>query len=216
MTRWPQGGGAQYAARFAALADAGQDIHGEVRFCTALVAPGARVLDAGCGTGRIAVELARRGYRCVGVDVDPSMLAEAEQAAPEIRWVQADLADLALADEPPFDLVVCAGNVIPLVSPGTESAVVRAMADHLTPGGLLVTGFGLDRAHLPRAAALVGLDDLDGWCAAAGLRLDDRFATWDADPWIAGVPTGYAVSVFSHVASEPQDHVQPAPGRAGH
>lgn len=200
MTRWRQGEGAQYAARFRSLAASGADLHGEVRFCETLVEPGSRILDAGCGSGRIAVELARRGHRCVGVDVDASMLAEARADAEaaglgpdRLRWVEADLAGLRLDDEEPFDLVVCAGNVIPLVAPGTESAVLEALAAGLRPGGLLVTGFGLDRAHLPRSAALIPLADFDRWCGEAGLTLESRYATWDADPWPGD--GGYAVTV---------------------
>jgi SAM-dependent methyltransferase len=197
-TRWPQGSGAAYARRFADLAASGRDLHGEARFCSALVAPGARILDAGCGTGRIAIELARRGYSCVGVDLDPSMLAEAKRAAPQLTWLQGDLADpkLTLTDagEQPFDLVLCAGNVLPLVAEGTEAEAVRTMARQLRPDGLLVTGFGLDRAHLPASAALVDLGTFDSWCADAGLEPVARYATWNGDPWPGS--GGYAVSVF--------------------
>jgi SAM-dependent methyltransferase len=196
VTRWPQGGGADYAARFAALAESGVDLHGEARFCASLVPTGARILDAGCGTGRVAVELTRRGYECVGVDVDASMLAEARRAAPDGTWIRSDLADLDLRAEgltEPFDLVVCAGNVVPLVSAGAGARTVLRMAQQLRPGGLLVAGFGLDRAHLPRQAAVVPIDDYDQWCVAAGLSPQVRFATWDADPW--NPDCGYAVSV---------------------
>src|ERR1700712_2397787 len=110
MTLWPEGGGAEYAARFRALAASGKDLHGEASFCAALVEPGSSVLDAGCGTGRVAIELVRRGYHCVGVDTDASMLAEAERDAPDLRWVQADLSSLEALyadlgdDEAGFDL----------------------------------------------------------------------------------------------------------------
>ena len=50
------------------------------------------VLDAGCGTGRVAIELARHGVDVVGVDVDASMIGEARRRAPELEWVEADLA----------------------------------------------------------------------------------------------------------------------------
>lgn len=154
MNRWEQltGGtsGEQYAARFAELADRGQDVHGEARLCAALVPPGSRVLDAGCGTGRVLVELARLGYDGVGVDRDASMLAVARRSAPRLTWVQADLADLDPSTAGAgFDLVVAAGNVFPLLAPGTEGAVAAALAGVLRPGGLLVAGFGLDREHLP-------------------------------------------------------------------
>ncbi|MFH9412377.1 class I SAM-dependent methyltransferase [Streptomyces rochei] len=196
MNRWEQltGGtsGEQYAARFAELADRGQDVHGEARLCAALVPPGSRVLDAGCGTGRVLVELARLGYDGAGVDRDASMLAVARRSAPRLNWVQADLADLDPSTAGAgFDLVVAAGNVFPLLAPGTEGAVAAALAGVLRPGGLLVAGFGLDREHLPVPPGLT-LAEYDGHCAAAGLTLTDRFATWDADPYEGG---GYAVSV---------------------
>lgn len=197
MSRWNDvtGGvaGADYAARFARLAATGADVHGEARLCAALVPAGARILDAGCGTGRVAVRLAQLGYRCVGVDLDDSMLAEARRAAPELSWVLADLSRLRLPEgDGTFDLVVAAGNVVPLLAAGTEPAAVARLAAQLRPGGLLVAGFGLDAAHLPLASAPVTLDDYDGWCADAGLTLQRRLATWDGAGYDGG---GYAVNV---------------------
>ncbi|MFE2051994.1 class I SAM-dependent methyltransferase [Streptomyces sp. NPDC059459] len=198
MNRWEQltggGSGEQYAARFAELAERGQDVHGEARLCATLVPPGSRVLDAGCGTGRVLVQLAELGYDGAGVDQDASMLAVARRTAPELTWVQADLSDFdpaAAGLAPGFDLVVAAGNVFPLLAPGTEAAVVGVLARALRPGGLLVAGFGLDREHLPVPPGLT-LAQYDAYCAEAGLSLTDRFATWDADPYEGG---GYAVSI---------------------
>lgn len=198
MSRWEQltGGtsGRDYAARFAALAGSGTDVHGEARFCAALVPPGARVLDAGCGTGRVMIRLAELGYDCVGVDLDASMLAEARRQAPALPWFQSDLTafDPALLGiAAGFDLVVAAGNVFPLLAAGTEAAVAGRLAAALRPGGLLVAGFGLDEAHLPVPPGIT-LPQYDDCCASAGLTLVDRFATWDADPYTGG---GYAVSV---------------------
>jgi SAM-dependent methyltransferase len=182
--------GARYAARFAELAAAGADVHGEARFCAALVPPGSRVLDAGCGTGRVAIRLAELGYACVGVDVDEPMLAEARRAAPDLDWVRADLATLDLGDD--FDVVVAAGNVIPFLAAGTGPGVLARLAAHLRPGGLLVCGFGLDGRHLPAGAQVVGLVEFDRWAAAAGLEPERRYGTWDGDEYDGG---GYAVSV---------------------
>lgn len=186
--------GQGYAARFAALARSGMDVHGEARFCAALVPPGARVLDAGCGTGRVMMRLAELGYECVGVDLDASMLAVAQRQAPGLPWLQVDLAEfepapLGLAAD--FDLVVAAGNVFPLLAAGTESTVVKRLAAVLRPGGLMVAGFGLDEAHLPVPPGIT-LPEYDECCVAAGLALVDRFASWDAVPYVGG---GYAVSV---------------------
>jgi ubiquinone/menaquinone biosynthesis C-methylase UbiE len=198
VTRWTDatggGSGRDYAARFDALAASGADVHGEATLCAALVPPGSRVLDAGCGTGRVAIRLAELGYDCTGADVDASMLAVARERAPDLTWVEADLStlDLLAAGHLAYDLVVLAGNVVPLVAPGTEKAVVARVARHVRPGGLLVAGFGLDRAHLPPAAALLDLADYDTWCQAADLVTVRRLATWDGQPYDRG---GYAVSV---------------------
>ena len=62
--------GDEYQARFDSLAARGVDVHGEVAFVLGLDPAPASVLDAGCGTGRVAIELARRGVEVVGVDVD--------------------------------------------------------------------------------------------------------------------------------------------------
>ncbi|MGP8007251.1 MAG: class I SAM-dependent methyltransferase, partial [Acidimicrobiales bacterium] len=115
--------GDRYQQCFDDLAGSGVHVHGEADFVSAL-GP-ATVLDAGCGTGRVAIELAGRGFDVVGVDLDPSMLEVARAKAPSLRWVQADLAQLALGRT--FDAVVLAGNVMIFVNPGTEGAVLTAL-----------------------------------------------------------------------------------------
>ena len=194
QSRWTDatGGtrGPAYAARFASLAARGTDVHGEATLCASLVAPGTRVLDAGCGTGRVAIRLAELGYDCVGVDNDESMLAEARRSPAAVQWVLSGLAEVELAGR--FDLIVAAGNVIALVAAGTEADVIERLAGLLAPDGLLVAGFGLDAAHLPLAEAPFGLAEYDEWCVAAGLTLRDRFATWAGEPYDGG---GYAVSL---------------------
>ena len=178
MSRWLEetGGtrGQSYAEAFRALAASGKDVHGEAAYVAALVTPGSRVLDAGCGTGRVAVELARRGYDVVGVDNDDSMLSVARETAPELRWVDADLATLELGER--FDLVVAAGNVVVFLEPGTGPAVVARLARALRPGGLLVSGWLT--GDLP-------VEEYDGWAAAAGLEPVVRHATWQGEPMTA-------------------------------
>ncbi len=183
--------GADYDARWTALAAAGANVHGEVDFLMACLAPGrvARVLDAGCGTGRVALELARRGVEVVGVDLDPAMLAEARTKNPEGRWVQGDLATLALVEhhEPNgFDLVAMAGNVMIFLTPGTEGEVLARLAVHLVAEGLLVAGFELGTGRL-------SIERYDELALAAGFSLVDRYATWDRVPFVTG--GSYAVSV---------------------
>lgn len=198
-SRWEQltgrPSGDAYAEHFARLAAAGADVHGEATFCAGLVAPPARVLDAGCGTGRVAIRLAELGYDTVGVDLDLPMLEVARRHAPELVWLHGDLASLPedVRVRAPYDLVVLAGNVVPLVAPGTLSAVLHGLADLLAPGALLVSGFGLDGAHLPPGCPVTVLEEYDDVTDAVGLTRTHRFGTWDAEPFDpAG---GYAVSV---------------------
>lgn len=70
---------------------------------------GGRILDIGCGTGRHAVELARRGFRLTGVDLSGGMLEEARKAAREagvsIEWIHADAARFTARE--PFDAAIC-------------------------------------------------------------------------------------------------------------
>ncbi|MET0739867.1 MAG: class I SAM-dependent methyltransferase [Acidimicrobiales bacterium] len=179
MTTWE---GDEYQARFDALAASGVEVHGEADFVEAY-AP-ASVLDAGCGTGRVGIELAQRGIEVVGVDVDASMLATARRTAPGLTWVQSDLTVLALGRT--FAVVLLAGNVPLFTPPGTQPALVTRSAAHVAPNGHLVAGFSLNRGY--------GLDRWDRDCAAAGLVLVDRFATWSRDPFAGG---DYAVSVHA-------------------
>jgi SAM-dependent methyltransferase len=175
--------GEAYQARFDALAARGVDVHGEAAFVCSLEPKPGSVLDAGCGTGRVACELARRGVAAVGVDMDASMLAAARRASSAVEWIEHDLATLDLGRT--FDVVLMAGNV-PLFTPaGTQGALVAGCARHVGPAGALVTGFQLGRGF--------ELDEYDSHCAAAGLALVSRTSTWDREPWQVG--GDYAVSV---------------------
>jgi SAM-dependent methyltransferase len=172
--------GEEYQARFERVAAEGGDVHGEAALVRSL-GP-STVLDAGCGTGRVAIELARHGIAVVGVDVDESMLATARRLGPGIRWHRRDLVGLELGSS--FDVVVMAGNVPLFTPPGTEAALVAAVAGHVRPGGRLVAGFSLDRGY--------SLNDYDAHCGAVRLVLESRYATWSRDPYAGG---DYAVSV---------------------
>ncbi|RYU08815.1 class I SAM-dependent methyltransferase [Nocardioides iriomotensis] len=200
MTRWSRlsgkVGGEQYAARFAALAARGEDVHGEAAFVDGLVEPGSRILDAGCGTGRVGIRLAELGHTVVGVDVDASMLAVARREAPLLAWHEGDLAHLPepVAADAPYDAVVLAGNVVPLLAEDTLPAVLPGLARLLRPGGLLVAGFGLDDAHLPPGCPVTPLADYDAAAEDAGLTPVDRFSTWQAAPF--DVAQGYVVVVY--------------------
>ncbi len=174
--------GDEYDAVYEQRAAAGQDVHGEADF---VQRPGVRsVLDAGCGTGRVGRELARRSLEVTGVDLDPTMLATARAKAPDVDWRLDDLATVALGRT--YDVIVMAGNVMIFVAPGTEAAVVANMAKHLAPAGLLIAGFQLQRGRLT-------LETYDAHCTAAALTLAERWSTWDRTPWSG--TADYAVSV---------------------
>lgn len=172
--------GDDYQRRFDALAAAGEHVHGEADL-VASFAPNS-VLDAGCGTGRVAIELARRGVAVVGVDCDRSMLTTARGRGPQVEWVESDLGDLDLGRA--FDVVVMAGNVPLFTAPDTHRALVAGCARHVAPGGRLVAGFRLGRGY--------DLAAYDADCAAVDLELESRWATWEREPYDGGP---YAVSV---------------------
>ena len=87
-----------YVERMRGLAAAGDDLAGEARLVNALVAPGSRILDAGCGPGRVGAALEGFGHEVVGVDVDPVLVAAAREDHPDARFVVGDLTRLARAD----------------------------------------------------------------------------------------------------------------------
>lgn len=173
--------GSAYQARIDRLAATGVDMHGEATFVRRFNPQS--VLDAGCGTGRVAIELARHDIDVVGVDVDASMIAEARRLAPDLSWIEADLTSFALGRR--FDVVLLAGNV-PLFSvPGTNDALIRACAAHVAPKAVLIAGFQLGRGY--------SLADFDASCRAAGVALVERWSTWDRQPFTD--ESDYAVSV---------------------
>jgi SAM-dependent methyltransferase len=173
--------GADYDQRWERMAAAGRSVHGEADFVVRFEPES--VLDAGCGTGRVAIELAARDIDVVGVDLDPKMLQQARAKAPSLPWIDGSVDDVALGRE--FDVVVAAGNVMIFVEPGTETGVVANLADHLAPEGVLIAGFELGRDY--------GLGRYDADCAAAGLVLVERYASWEGAPWVPS--SNYAVSV---------------------
>ena len=188
MSRWLQRDdvprGDDYDQRWRDLAASGESVHGEADLVCSLVSSGS-VLDAGCGTGRVAIELADRGYDVAGVDLDPGMLDTARAKAPHLSWTLADLLDVDLGRR--FDLIALPGNVMIFLTPGTEADVVVNLARHLEPSGLLVAGFQL-------GADRYGLDAYDAHAAVAGLELVDRWSTWDREPFDS-TDASYAVSV---------------------
>ncbi|HYP41428.1 MAG TPA: class I SAM-dependent methyltransferase [Chloroflexia bacterium] len=176
--------GEEYDVSYVEKEAAGQNVHGEADFVEALEPKS--VLDAGCGTGRVGVELSRRGIEVVGVDIDSRMLGTARNKAPHMEWRLGDLATVDLGRE--FDVIEMAGNVMIFLTPGTEGAVLENLARHLAPSGRLVAGFQLGIGRLE-------LEEYDRLAREADMVLEARYATWDRDPWHAS--GSYAVSVHA-------------------
>jgi SAM-dependent methyltransferase len=181
-TRWVtdtiDGHSQWYVERFRAMAAEGADLAGEARLVDAMLPRRARVLDAGCGTGRVGAELHARGHDVVGVDADPVLIEAASTDHPGPRWLVADLAELdlpSLGVADPFAAAVLAGNVMVFLAPGTETDVLRRVRAHVTPDGFVIVGFHVNR-HL-------ALADFDRCVADAGLRMEHRFATWELRAW---------------------------------
>lgn len=174
-----------YIERFRSLAREGADLEGEARLVDAMVDRGSRLLDAGCGTGRLAGALHGRGHDVVAVDADPHLIEAAREDHPGPSYQVADLSTFDL-DGDPFDLVVCAGNVMVFLAPGSEQRVLDRLRSHTRPGGRIVIGF--------RREPHYSYERFDQDVVGAGLILEHRFSTWGLDPFSSDA--AFAVSVL--------------------
>ena len=171
-----------YTDRFAREYAEGADLEGEARFVDVLAPRAARVLDAGCGTGRTAAALHRKGHTAVGADRDAGLIDIARDRYPGPLFLTSDLLALtpdalvAVGGPASFDVIVLAGNVMVYLAPGTERDVLRALGGLVVPGGAIVTGFHTDREYPVPA--------LDEDAAAVELAVEHRFATWHLAPWV--------------------------------
>lgn len=193
---WVAGYDQRMADNLEQVRAAGGSAHAEADLVTRLVPTGSTVLDAGCGTGRITWRLAELGYRVIGVDSDPRMLDLARRSTvpgsttraahhaastgSEPAWVEADLTTYRGS---PVDLVLAAGNLLPLLAEGSLTTAVRSLSALLRPGGLLLAGYGLDAEHLPDGCPVTALEWIDRAYARAGLSLRARWGTWTGNPF---------------------------------
>ena len=170
----------RYIERFKIMEAAGHDLGGEARTVDAMVPRGSRILDAGCGPGRVGGRLHALGHVVVGVDVDPALIQAAEIDHHGPTWLVGDLAELDLAAEGvegDFDVIISAGNVMGFLAPSTRVEVLRRFGTHLAEDGRAIVGFGAGRGY-EFADFFADLD-------AAGLRLDLALSTWDLRPFTA-------------------------------
>ena len=166
----------RYARRFKDLAASGADIDGEARLIDAMAPRGANILDAGCGAGRIAGYLADRGHHAYGVDIDKVLIEQARADFPDAEFTVGDLADPRFGA---YDVIVCAGNVMTFLHPGTRRTVLANFYDQLATGNehasRVVIGFGANRGYDFQEF----LDD----AAHTGLQLQAGYSTWELHPF---------------------------------
>lgn len=123
-------------------------------------APGARVVDVGCGTGALSAELAERGFRVLGIDASPDMVQAARAAHPGIDFICADALEFHL-DEPAD--VIFSNAVFHWIDADRQDDLLANLAANLVDGGQLVCEFGgagcADTVHraLARAFSRHGL-----------------------------------------------------------
>lgn len=169
-----------YIERFRKMAAEGADLDGEARLVDAMAPRGARILDAGCGPGRVGGRLHVLGHEVTGADVDPALIVAAREDHPGPRWLVNDLAELDVRDEQGqrarFDLIVCAGNVMTFLAPSTRGAVLAGFAEHLDEGARAVIGFGAERGY--------PFDEFRSDVAAAGLVEQVLLGGWDLTPFV--------------------------------
>ncbi len=178
-----------YVERFRSMAAEGADLAGEARLVDAMVPRAGRVLDAGCGGGRVGGRLARLGHQVVGVDIDPVLVAAAEEDHPGPTWLVADLVTLDLPARgvpDPFDAIVSAGNVITFIAADDRRDVLGRLAAHLADDGRLVMGFGAGRGY--------GFDTFLADAEAVGLSCDQLLSTWDLRPF--GEDSDFLVAIL--------------------
>jgi len=112
------------------------------------------ILELAVGTGRLAIPLAEAGHLVTGVDIDPAMLERARARArgtageDRLTLVEGDVVGLGLPDAGHYGLAFIALNsLLVLPTRAAQRAAIRALADHLAPGGLAVVDVWLPDAE---------------------------------------------------------------------
>lgn len=164
-----------YARRWDNMVAQGHDIDGEARLIDA-IAPhrGARILDAGCGQGRLGGYLAKRGHEVVGSDIDEHLISRAKEQFPEATWYVGDLSNDPIAEDN-FEIAVSAGNVMGFLDPNGRESALKHIFDALKSGGRFVVGYGAGRGW--------GFDDFMATAQKVGFETENVFESWDLLPF---------------------------------
>ena len=101
-----------------------------------------RILDIGCGTGRHSIELARRGYHVVGIDLSESMLskarAKAKSAGVDVEYLQADARQLHFHNEFDLAIMLCEGAFPLMQTDEMNFMILQSAANALRTGGKFI------------------------------------------------------------------------------
>jgi SAM-dependent methyltransferase len=123
------------------------------------------VLELGCGTGRVALHLARRGHRLIGLDADPELLAALEERAVDLPLITVAADARSFELEEPASLVIAPTHLLQLLPGSVERAeCLRCVAEALCPGGLLAAAI-IESMPVPDDAPppLPDVREVDGW-----------------------------------------------------
>lgn len=99
---------------------------------------GGRLLDLGCGTGAYCEGLATVDRSCLGVDLDPEMIDQAQKKYPTGEFQVMGLESIGALPEGEFDGVYCIGNVMPHLGPGKLAGFLVDLKGRLQPGGIWI------------------------------------------------------------------------------
>lgn len=114
-----------------------------------------RVLEVGCGAGRVTGYIQMAAAEAYGVDISAEMVEHCRRVYPGATFIQADMLDVGELDEAPFDVVFATFNVIDALSPERRHLALEGFKQALKPGGLLAMS-SHNRAFAPDVVGPVG------------------------------------------------------------
>ena len=142
------------------------------------VAAGGPVLELGAGTGRVAMHLARGGFRVTAIDRSAELIEELQRraAAVDLHAETADASSFELGER--FDLIIAPMQLIQLLDgPVARGQCLRAAAAHLAPGGRFALAIVEDpQIGVPESPQLPDVREIDGWIYSSlplGVRIED-------------------------------------------
>ncbi|MCZ2343412.1 MAG: methyltransferase domain-containing protein [Bacteroidales bacterium] len=115
----------------------------DLAFCTRWLSDPGKLLDLGCGTGRLCVEFARKGFECVGVDLSSVMLAKAREnaatAGVQVEFREGNLVYLAEWPDQRFDAAACLFSTLGMIRGAVNRhKVIGAAYRVIRPGGRFI------------------------------------------------------------------------------